>query len=330
MFKGLIDYLSGKRVAATLLSVLLLAAPLAACQKDDDGDGTDSSANVSSTDEPSSSPSETDATTTVEETTTTETTIPGIVKRADDLVLSDYDQYTNEMINWWYRRPETLGQQNRDTIDQPVKDLVDPFRALYQDPSEERRLYLTFDAGYEYETNTVEILDILAAKGVKASFFITGGYIDQSLAVVKRMLNEGHLVGNHTLNHKNPVKTLNEEGILAMARDVQDNADKFVELTGATMPLYLRPAEGAYSEKVLAIYADMGYRAVFWDFAYRDWLVDDQPDPAASYAQITGELHPGAVMLLHAVSDTNVAVLGDVIDFAIAEGYSFHLVSAYP
>lgn len=335
MLRPLFSFLQNKRSFAVILSLLLVVTPLAACQSGDEGDPSDTAGSIASSDDTSeSSTSESDPSNTseTEETTTsqTETSVKDDVKRAEDLVMSDYDAYSNELINWWYRRPEQLGQENRETIDQGVKNKVDPFQALYQDPSDARRLYLTFDAGYEYENNTAEILDILADKNVKASFFVTGDYIDQSPHVVKRMLNEGHLVANHSLKHKNPVKTLDAEGIYEMALDIQANAEKFAALTGAVMPYYLRPGEGAYSEKVLAIYADMGYQAVFWDFAYRDWLVEDQHDPADALAQITGELHPGSVLLLHAVSDTNVTVLPDVIDFAVEGGYSFHLVSEHP
>lgn len=335
MLRSLFLFLQNQRPLAVFVSLVLVVSLLAACQSGDEAGPSDTGASHASTNdssEGSSSESETTNTTELEETTTSQTEAPvdGDFKRAEDLVMSDYDAYSNELINWWYRRPEQLGQEFRDTIDLGVRNVVDPFKALYQDPSEARRLYLTFDAGYEYETNTAEVLDILEEKGVRASFFVTGDYIDQSPDVVKRMLNEGHLVANHSLKHKNPVKTLDTEGIYEMALDIQANADKFAALTGARMPYYLRPAEGAYSEKVLAIYADMGYQAVFWDFAYRDWFVDDQPNPTDALAQITGELHPGSVILLHAVSDTNVTVLPDVIDFAVQAGYSFHLVSEHP
>ncbi len=208
--------------------------------------------------------------------------------------------------------------------------MIDRYQAVYQDPSEAKDLYLTFDAGYENKANTAAILDILLEHNVKAAFFITGAYMDSSPDVVKRMLNEGHLVANHTLEHKNPVETLAQEGILAMARDIEANAEKFEQLTSVSMPKYIRPGQGVYSEQVLAIYADMGYRTVFWDFAYRDWLVDDQPDPEASLNQLIGELHPGSVILLHAVSDTNVAILGDFLTDAITQGYSFSSLTEYP
>ncbi len=271
-----------------------------------------------------------------ESTTTTmpgepgESEEPGDYLRAEDLNLADYTDYSSEALNWWYRRPTDLGTGFRDTVDIGIKKMIDPFRAIYQDPAEEKNLYLTFDAGYEHKANTAAILDVLLEHNVKAAFFVTGAYMDTSPDVVKRMINEGHIVANHTLDHKNPVETLEKEGILAMAMDIQANADKFEQLTSVEMPRLIRPGQGVYSEQVLAIYADMGYRTVFWDFAYRDWLVDDQPDPAASLAQLKGELHPGSVILLHAVSDTNVAILGDFLAFAKDEGYNFRSLAQYP
>lgn len=271
------------------------------------------------------SPGDTEETTSAAEPVET-----GDFHEAGDLVFEDYADYSSEALNWWYRRPSELGMENRDTVDPGIKAMIDPFRAIYQDPSGERNLYLTFDAGYEHKANTAAVLDVLLEKNVKAAFFITGAYMDSSPDVVKRMVNEGHLVANHTMHHLDPVLTLAEQGIEAMAMDVEANAKKFEQLTSVPMPKYIRPGQGAYSEQVLAIYADMGYRTVFWDFAYRDWFVDDQPDPAQSLAQLKGELHPGSVILLHAVSDTNVAILGDFIDYAVDDGYAFLTLLEYP
>lgn len=319
--------MSRRHVLRTIFSLAISVSLLAACVGDA-GETSVSSEPLESTEETTISTTEAETEPSIEET---EPSIPDDVGlKAAELVLDDYLAYSAESTSWWYRRTDTLFTENRDTIDLGVAQKVDPFQAIYQDPSEEKRLYLTFDAGYEHKNNTALILDVLQEKGVHAAFFITGAYMDSSPDVVKRMITDGHLVANHTLHHKDPVATLAEEGILAMAMDVEANADKFLELTDTVMPKLIRPGQGMYSEQVLAIYADMGYRAVFWDFAYRDWFVDDQPDPAAALEQVTGELHPGSVILLHAVSDTNVAILGDVIDFARDNGYSFHSLSDFP
>lgn len=326
---AVISSINRKRIISFILVLFMTVSLIGGCSRDDtENTGNDIDSSGTGTDESGGT-----ATPTPEPTNTpTPEPTPPTGLSAQELDLTDYSDYSSESLSWWYRRPgaDALGQEDRDTIDIGVQALVDPFEAIYQDPSEERRLYLTFDAGYEYGTNTATILDILEEKGVSATFFITGAYIDASPDVVKRMLNDGHMVANHTLEHKNPVETLANEGLLAMAMDVEALATKFQELTDVQMPRYLRPGQGVYSEQVLAIYADMGYRAVFWDFAYADWMVDNQPDPAASLEQVTGEMHPGSVILLHAVSNTNVEILPAVLDFALANQYSFHLIEAFP
>lgn len=321
-------YKMSRRQILRMIFTLAISVSLLAGCVGDAGETDVSSEPIESTQETTAPTTEAVTEPSIEET---EPIVPDTVgKKASELVLDDYLDYSAESTSWWYRRTDTLFEENRDTIDIGVAQKVDPFQAIYQDPSEEKRLYLTFDAGYEHKNNTALILDVLSEKNVHAAFFITGAYMDSSPDVVKRMISDGHLVANHTLDHKDPVATLASEGILAMAMDVEANADKFLELTDTVMPKLIRPGQGMYSEQVLAIYADMGYRAVFWDFAYRDWFVDEQPDPEAALTQVTGELHPGSVILLHAVSDTNVAILGDVIDFALDNGYSFQSLNNFP
>lgn len=178
-----------------------------------------------------------------------------------------------------------------------------------------RYILLTFDQGYE-NGYTAQILDTLKEKNVKAIFFLTGDYARKETALVQRMVDEGHVLGNHGMTHASMPKLEEaalEEEIMSLHRYVQD-------IYGYEMQ-YLRPPCGEYSEASLAAAQRLGYKTVFWSFAYVDWLVDQQPDPAQAYSRMTEAAHGGGIYLLHSVSATNCAVLGDVIDSLRQQGY---------
>ena len=164
---------------------------------------------------------------------------------------------------------------------------------------------------------------MLQENNVTASFFITGSYIRHNPAKVRRMAEEGHQILNHTDNHPNLVDLLDQKGPEAVLGELQRVEQAYADLTGRRMPPIMRPPEGSYSERMLALLDRAGYTTAFWSFAYRDWLTDEQPDPAQALKKILDNLHPGSVILLHAVSETNVSILPDLIDTARARGYSF-------
>lgn len=186
-------------------------------------------------------------------------------------------------------------------------------------------VFLTFDEGYEYPEansptgNTAKILDILKEKNVKAVFFITLPYAKSNPDLVRRMIDEGHIVGNHSVTHPS-----NGLPSLATVEDQQKEVtgvhDYVLENYNYTMNLFRYPT-GAFSEQSLAILHNLGYRSVFWSFAHKDWITDAQPDKAESLKSMKEKLHPGAIYLLHAVSTTNVEVLSDFIDGIKAAGY---------
>ncbi|MBQ9148754.1 MAG: polysaccharide deacetylase family protein [Oscillospiraceae bacterium] len=190
-------------------------------------------------------------------------------------------------------------------------------------------IYLTFDCGYEYfikDENgkdvalTALILDTLKEKNVKAVFFVTMSYCQRNPDLVRRMINEGHTVGNHSNSHPSmPSLTIDkmEEEITSLHTYVQENFDY-------TMTLF-RPPMGEFSTRSLAVTQNLGYESVFWSFAYADWDTENQPDSDAAYEKIVGSAHSGAIYLLHAVSETNTNLLGDVIDAFRAEGYDLVL-----
>lgn len=180
-------------------------------------------------------------------------------------------------------------------------------------------IYLTFDEGYE-NGYTPLILDALALKQVKAVFFVTMSYVRQNPTLVQRMINEGHVVGNHSVNHPD-MTTLSPEKVV---EEVMVLHEYMVNNFGYEMHLF-RPPTGAYSEAVLAQLKALGYRTMEWSFAYADWDTSKQPDPAASKDKILSKSHSGAIYLLHAVSSTNTQILPELIDGWRNMGYTINL-----
>ncbi len=183
------------------------------------------------------------------------------------------------------------------------------------------KIYLTFDEGYE-NGYTAKILDVLKEKNVKAVFFITLPYAKSEPALVQRMIDEGHVVGNHSTAHLSfPTMSIDDA-----ARDIKELHDYVEEHFDYTMTVFRFPM-GESSDRMQALVKEMGYTSVFWSFAYRDWETDDQPEQEASFEKIVGCAHPGAIYLLHAVSETNTVLLPRVIDAFRAAGY---IVAPYP
>jgi len=186
--------------------------------------------------------------------------------------------------------------------------------------SNKKVIFLTFDEGYE-NGYTNEILDILKLNQVSAAFFVTEPYITSNPGLVKRMIAEGHIVGNHSKTHPSmPSLTENPD---KFNQEITDTANTFKEITGKEMPKFIRPPRGEYSEKSLYMTTKLGYKTIFWSFAYQDWLTDQQPEPEASFNKIIEGTHNGAIILLHAVSSTNTQILDRVIKDIRKEGYRF-------
>lgn len=205
--------------------------------------------------------------------------------------------------------------QNRPTACISSQDKYGKYDAFYI-RTPENKVYLTFDEGYEYQNNTVSILNTLKEKNVKAVFFITLSYAKKNPDLVKRMINEGHIVGNHSSTHPDYTTVS-----LDKAYNDTINLHNYVkENFGYEMTLFRFPT-GAHSEQMLALLQKLGYKSIFWSYAYRDWETANQPDKQESLKKLTERLHPGALYLLHAVSDTNTAILADFIDNIRAAGY---------
>lgn len=182
--------------------------------------------------------------------------------------------------------------------------------------STDKQIILTFDQGYE-NGYTSQILDTLKEKNVKAIFFLTGDYAKKEKALVQRMIDEGHCIGNHGMTHAQ-MPTLTAE---AMREEVLSLHEYILDEYNYEMQ-YFRPPCGEFSEESLAVTQELGYQTVFWSFAYVDWNVDSQPDPTTSLQRLVDSAHSGGIYLLHSVSQTNAEILGSAIDSLRNEGYT--------
>lgn len=183
--------------------------------------------------------------------------------------------------------------------------------------NDEKKICLTFDEGYE-NGYTPQILDTLKEKGVKAIFFVTYDFASQNPDLVKRMIDEGHIVGNHSYRHYTMDEVSDD-----VAKEEVSYLHKYVkDKFGYTMS-YFRFPKGEFSERSLQIVKDLGYKSVFWSFAYADWDPDNQTEENQAFTHICESTHPGAIFLLHAVSKTNADILGKVIDDVKKQGYTF-------
>ncbi len=186
------------------------------------------------------------------------------------------------------------------------------------DKSNEKVLYLTYDAGYE-NGNIEKILDVMKEKGVSSAFFILDHLIIKNPELIERMKNEGHLVCNHTKNHRNLSGASAEE----IKRDLTALEDICREITGTELDKFFRFPEGKYSISALKHVNQLGYKTIFWSFAYEDWDNKKQMSSDAAMKKILSNTHNGAVILLHPTSSTNAEILGQLIDSWRALGYRF-------
>ena len=194
----------------------------------------------------------------------------------------------------------------------------------YDNKSDGKYLYLTFDCGYE-NGNTGKILDALKEKGVPAAFFCTQHQAESEPELTARMINEGHIVGNHSVHHPNFSQISAEK----MAQELE-GFDNFMRRNFGYCSSYFRYPEGAYSEYALSEVTGHGFRVCFWSLAYADWDENNQKGADYAYDTVTSRLHPGAIILLHSVSSDNAAALGRIIDEARAQGYEFRSLEELP
>ncbi len=183
--------------------------------------------------------------------------------------------------------------------------------------NDDKKICLTFDEGYE-NGYTPQILDTLKEKKVKAIFFVTYDFASQNPNLVKRMINEGHIVGNHSYHHYSMDEVSDD-----VAKEEVNYLHEYVKDKFNYTMSYFRFPKGEFSERSLQLVKDLNYTSVFWSFAYADWDSDNQTEENQAFTHICESTHLGAILLLHAVSKTNADILGKVIDDIQKQGYTF-------
>ena len=229
---------------------------------------------------------------------------------------TDFSQFSSEKIPYGFG--SSVDENNRPDGCSYYKSKYGKYAADFIQPESEY-VFLTMDEGYEYGY-TGQILDTLKKKNVKAVFFVTLPYVKDNPELVQRMIDEGHVVGNHSSTH--PSGGLQQYSAEKQIDDIDELTQYMKDHFNYDMYLFRLP-EGSFSEQSLAIVQALGYRSVFWSFAYKDWVVDAQPPVDQSLQNALDKAHGGAIYLLHAESQTNAEMLGDFIDGIRAKGYTF-------
>jgi peptidoglycan-N-acetylmuramic acid deacetylase len=239
------------------------------------------------------------------------TPIQGEVK-GEKLSFGELDKLSNTRYSWYYKPADG---NKVPGIPSDAARLISKHGGIFTGDTSKKVVYLTFDEGYE-NGYTSQILDTLKENNAKAMFFVTGPYINKNEDLIRRMLDEGHEVGNHTVNHPSLPGVDNK----TLEKELYGLEQQFEEKFGTKFK-YMRPPMGEYSERVLAAAQQLGYKTVFWSFAYRDWEVDKQKGPDHAYNMVMDNIHNGAVLLLHAVSSDNAQALDRIIKDIRARGY---------
>lgn len=226
----------------------------------------------------------------------------------------DSSGLSNKSYGWSFKRNST----HEPVIGYSQGIDLEKYGAYYRVDTEEKVIYLTFDEGYE-NGYTSKILDTLKENDVQAAFFVTKPYIESSSDLCIRMVEEGHVVANHSVTHSSFPTLTNEQ----IKEELVGTEEAFNEATGYEMAPFFRPPSGNFSERVLNEVRKEGYRTVFWSLAYADWDVNKQPGAEYVYNHIMDNHHSGGIFLLHAVSKSNTEALDDVLKALKAEGYRF-------
>ena len=218
--------------------------------------------------------------------------------------------------NWYMKRVPNNERPSADVNMQFISE----YNGYYiGNNPDDKTLYLTFDAGYE-NGNIEKILDVLKKHKVQGAFFVLENLIESKPELIKRMAEEDHLVCNHTMKHFDMTKVRSKD---KFTEELKSLADLYKNCTGYDMPKFYRPPEGRFSEENLMFAKEIGYKTIFWSFAYADWDNNKQPSPEEAKLKILNNTHNGAVILLHPTSATNAAILDDLIMEWKNQGYKF-------
>ena len=234
---------------------------------------------------------------------------------SDSAMTSGLSQASDWGLSFQEEGSAPVGTASTETLSQ--------YNAYYVNPTEEKVIYLTFDAGYE-NGNTQPILDALKKHNAPATFFVVGSYIENNPELILQMIEDGHTVGNHTYNHPDMSQL---SSVDSFDKELTDVENAYKELTGTDMVKYYRPPQGKYSETNLQMAKDLGYSTFFWSLAYVDWYENDQPTKEEAFDKLLSRIHPGAIVLLHSTSSTNAAIMDELLTKWESMGYSFRPLS---
>lgn len=240
----------------------------------------------------------------------TSTTINGI----------EIESLDNKKIGWGIKRNDNHEQPDVGNVNRKI---LDKYQGLYMGNKEQKLVYLTFDLGYE-AGYTPKILEVLKQNEVKATFFITAHYVNTQPDLVKQMIDEGHIIGNHTVNHK----SMPSCSLETIKKEVMDLHSAIYDKFGYEMK-FIRPPKGEYSERTVAYTNTLGYTSVMWSFGYDDWDEKKQGREEYGKKKILDNVHNGEIMLLHATSKDNANILEDVIKEIKNMGYEFRNIDQF-
>ncbi|MDE7183719.1 MAG: polysaccharide deacetylase family protein [Lachnospiraceae bacterium] len=213
----------------------------------------------------------------------------------------------------------SFGESGTQPVGNALPEDLAWYDAYFVGDDSEKVIYLTFDCGYE-NGNTGAILDALKKHNVPATFFVVGHFLETAPDLVKRMVEEGHMVGNHTYHHPDMSSISSLE---AFQKELDDVADSFYEITGTRLSPYYRPPQGKANAENIKMAQQLGYSTIFWSLAYVDWDTENQPSHDAAFDKLTSRIHPGAIVLLHNTSKTNGEILDELLTRWEEMGYRF-------
>lgn len=219
-----------------------------------------------------------------------------------------------ESYGWGYKK----GEDNQPPEVGKYKDILEKHEAFYLDPSGDKQIYLTFDNGYEAGF-TEQILNVLKEKKVPAAFFLTGHYVEDQPDLVRRMLKDGHIVGNHSDGHRDFTAISKEK----FTEDVTSLTEKVKKVDNSAVVQYIRPPKGTFNNDSLSWANELGYTHIFWSVAFVDWNEGSEKGWEHAYDQVMDQIHPGAIVLMHTVSQDNADALSHLIDDLREKGYTF-------
>lgn len=239
-------------------------------------------------------------------------------------ILTNTASAENQVFSWYCKRNS---KHNQPVLDQQMVDFQN-YDLFWCDQNhknmsdDEKVIYLTFDAGYE-NGNIWKILEILEKENVNVTFFILDNLINKNKDIVNKMINDGHLVANHTMRHKDMTKIQSKDDF---KKELEDLENLYKDTFNQEMPKFYRPPEGKFNLNNLVWAKELGYKTVMWSFAYADWDNGKQPSHEYAINKIMENIHNGEVMLLHPTSKTNAEILPQIIRNLKEQGFRFGTV----